>query len=144
MSSADDPSLVDDDRSDLPRSFLRQFQTSQLDFEVDFFAGVLARDPLFVEALRIMSQNLAAKGDRQGSLAADVRLSELRPRDSVVHYNLACGYSRLGRIESALSALERTLELGYAEVHYLREDRDLDAVRKDPRFRELLAARGLA
>ena len=34
--------------------------------------------------------------------------------------------------------MRRALELGYRDFRYLKEDRDLDAIRHDPRFRQLL------
>ena len=37
-----------------------------------------------------------------------------------------------------MKTLRRALELGYRDFRYLKEDRDLDAIRHDPRFRQLL------
>ena len=62
----------------------------------------------------------------------------VRPNDPLAHYNLACSYALLKRGEQALKILRRAVELGYRDFRYMREDRDLDAVRNDPRFRQLL------
>jgi len=32
----------------------------------------------------------------------------------------------------------QSIELGYRDFRYMEEDRDLDSIRKDPRFRQLL------
>ena len=40
--------------------------------------------------------------------------------------------------EQALKTLRRAVELGYRDFRYMREDRDLDLIRHDPRFRQLL------
>ena len=40
--------------------------------------------------------------------------------------------------DKAAAALQRALELGYRDFRYMREDRDLDTIRHDPRFRQLL------
>ena len=34
--------------------------------------------------------------------------------------------------------LRKAVELGYRDFRYLRQDRDLDGIRHDPRFRALL------
>ena len=38
----------------------------------------------------------------------------------------------------ALKTLRKAVELGYRDFRYMREDRDLDSIRHDPRFRQLL------
>ncbi len=111
---------------------------SQLDFELDFFEGVLHRNPDFVDALRVHGNNLTLKGRYADGLKIDRRLVDLRPRDALAHYNLACSYALLKKVDAALRALRKALELGYRDLGYLRQDPDLDAVRKDPRFRQML------
>lgn len=113
-------------------------QQSQLDFELDFFEGILSRNPDFVDALRVHGNNLTLKGCFADGLKIDRRIVELRPRDALAHYNLACSLSLLKKVDPALRALRKAIELGYCDFRYLREDTDLDAVRNDPRFRRLL------
>jgi tetratricopeptide (TPR) repeat protein len=113
-------------------------QQSQLDFELDFFEGVLNRNPDFVDALRVHGNNLTLKGCYADGLKIDRRIVDLRPHDALAHYNLACSYSLLKKVDLALRMLRKAIELGYHDFRYLREDRDLDALRKDPRFRQLL------
>jgi tetratricopeptide (TPR) repeat protein len=113
-------------------------QLSQLDFELDFFEGLLQRNPDFVDALRVHGNNLTLKGRYADGLKIDRRIVELRPRDALAHYNLACSYSLLKKVDPALRALRKAIELGYRDFRFLREDRDLDAVRGDPRFRQIL------
>jgi tetratricopeptide (TPR) repeat protein len=111
---------------------------SQLDFEIDFFAGILDRHPEYVDVLRVQGNNLTLKGRYAEGLHIDKRLIQLRPSDPLVHYNLACSFALLKRTDSALKTLRRAIELGYRDFRYMREDRDLDGVRHDPRFRQLL------
>ena len=111
---------------------------NQLDFELDFFGGVLARCPDYVDALRIMGNLLTLKGRFAEGMQIDKRLVQLRPNDALAHYNLACSYALLKRPEHALRMLRRAVELGYRDFRYMREDRDLDSIRHDPRFRQLL------
>ena len=111
---------------------------NQLDFELDFFAGVLARQPDYVDVLRIMGNLLTLQGRFGEGLQIDKRLVQLRPNDALAHYNLACSYALLKRPDQSIKTLRRAIELGYRDFRYMREDRDLDAVRHDPRFRQLL------
>jgi tetratricopeptide (TPR) repeat protein len=116
----------------------RAADLSQIDFELDFFSGVLARQPDYVDALRIMGNVLTLKGRFAEGLQIDRRLVQLRPNDALAHYNLACSYALLKRPDQSLKTLRRAVELGYRDFRYMREDHDLDAVRHDPRFRQLL------
>jgi tetratricopeptide (TPR) repeat protein len=113
-------------------------QLSQLDFELDFFEGILNRNPEFVDALRAHGNNLTLKGRFADGLKIDRRIVDLRPRDALAHYNLACSFALLKKVDPALRALRKAIELGYHDFRYLREDRDLAAIRSDPRFRQLL------
>jgi tetratricopeptide (TPR) repeat protein len=111
---------------------------NQLDFELDFFGGVLDRCPDYVDVLRIMGNLLTLKGRFADGMQIDRRLVQLRPNDPLAHYNLACSYALLKRPEQAIKTLRRAVELGYRDFRYMKEDHDLDSVRHDPRFRQLL------
>ncbi len=113
-------------------------EQSQLDFEIDFFGGICERRPEYVDVLRVMGNNLTLKGRFSQGLVIDKRLVQLRPNDPLAHYNLACSYALLKRADHALRTLRRAVELGYRDFRYMREDHDLDSVRQDPRFRQLL------
>ena len=111
---------------------------SQVDFELDFFTRVLAGDPDFPEVLRAQASNMTAKGRLQDGLTVDKRLVTLRPHDPTARYNLACRYALLKQPDLAFVTLRKAIELGYRDFRYIEEDRDLESIRKDPRFRKLL------
>jgi tetratricopeptide (TPR) repeat protein len=116
----------------------RPADQSQIDFELEFFAAILSRQPDFVDVLRVMGNLLTLKGRYAEGLQVDKRLVQLRPSDALAHYNLACSYALLKRPELALKTLRRAVELGYRDFRYMKEDRDLDSIRHDPRFRQLV------
>ena len=66
------------------------------------------------------------------------RLAGLRPKDPFVHYNLACSYSNLSDLDGAFDALGRAFDLGYRDYPHLLKDPDLEKVRQDRRFKQLL------
>src|SRR5437868_2924556 len=113
-------------------------EQNQLDFELDFFGRILDRHPDYVDVLRVQGNNLTLKGRFAEGLQLDRRLVQLRPGDALAHYNLACSYALLKRPEQSIKTLRRAVELGYRDFRYMREDHDLDSIRHDPRFRQLL------
>jgi len=117
---------------------IKPSEQNQLDFELDFFAGIIERSPDYVDVLRVQGNNLTLKGRYAEGLQIDRRLIQLRPADALAHYNLACSYALLKKVDPAIKALRKAIELGYCDFRYLREDHDLDAIRHDPRFRQLL------
>lgn len=112
--------------------------SDQLDFELEFFGHILDAHPGFVDVLRVQSNNLTLKGRFADGLQVDRRLVVLRPGDALAHYNLACKFALLRKVDLALKTLRKAVELGYRDFRFIREDRDLDAVRNDPRYRMIL------
>lgn len=59
-----------------------------------------------------------------------------------VHYNLGAAWARLGDRRQAVGALERAVELGFADAAQLRADPDFASLAGDARFDALLARLG--
>jgi C-terminal processing protease CtpA/Prc len=53
-------------------------------------------------------------------------------------YNLACGYSLLGKKEKALSFLADAVQAGYSDYEQILKDSDLDPLRSEGRFDAIL------
>ena len=81
-----------------------------LDLEIRFLEGIVRRDPGYVEALQILGDNYTRRGLYVEGLKIDERLVRLRPDDSIVHYNLACSYSRTRQIDAALDSLRAAVK----------------------------------
>jgi Flp pilus assembly protein TadD len=111
---------------------------SQLDFELEFYGKLLAARPTFAEVLLVQASNLTTKGRLQEGLAVDQQLVALRPTDPTAHYNLACRYALLQQADLAISTLRKAVELGYRDFRFMEQDRDLDSIRTDPRFRQIV------
>ena len=105
---------------------------------IPFYEGILERNPNHIDVLTVLGDLYTKQGHIEKGLDADARLAGLRPRDPIVHYNLACSYALINDADSALSYLRRAVELGFRDVDHMRRDSDLKNVRQDPRFRELL------
>ncbi|MFO0926597.1 MAG: hypothetical protein U0736_06090 [Gemmataceae bacterium] len=116
----------------------RDSEQSQLDFELDFFTGILEHSDNYIDVLRVQGSLLSLKGRFAEGLKIDKRLVRLRPQDALAHYNLACSYALMKRPTLSIRTLRRAVELGYRDFRYMREDHDLDLIKHDPRFRKLM------
>ena len=56
-------------------------------------------------------------------------------------YNGACGYALAGNKDAALDWLELSVEGGYTDFEHLRNDVDLDSLREERRYQQLLIDR---
>jgi len=108
------------------------------DFEIAFYENILKDAPDFIEALSAIGDLYTRAGLWQRGLDVDVRLSQLRPEDAVVFYNLACSYALLNQTRAALAALTKAVDLGYDDFEHLKEDTDLDNLLKDEHFQQYI------
>jgi tetratricopeptide (TPR) repeat protein len=111
---------------------------NQLDFDIDFFEKLLARNGDSVEVLRTLGELVSKKGDVQRALEIDRRLVERLPDDFLARYNLACSQALAGRPDEAIDSLSSAILLGYDDLAHLEVDPDLDSLRGRPDFRALL------
>lgn len=116
-------------------------QKKDLDFEIDFFERLLKKKPDFILALTALGGAYTQRGDYKKGLEVDLRLSRLRRDDPTVRYNLACSYSLLGELDLAFSTLKKAIELGYEDFEHLKQDPDLENLKKDERFQLILKNR---
>ncbi|HZS31155.1 MAG TPA: cupin domain-containing protein [Gaiellaceae bacterium] len=84
--------------------------------------------------------SLQQAGDMDACRALMQKEMEKRPEMWALPYNAACLESLAGNADEAFAMLARARELAPADeiAEYLREDSDLDNLRNDPRFQELL------
>ena len=102
-----------------------------IDFEIAFYENILKDAPDFIEALSAIGDLYTRAGYWQKGLDVDLKLSRLRPDDSMVFYNLACSYALLNQTRPALNALSKAIEFGYDDFAYLKKDADLENLMKD-------------
>jgi tetratricopeptide (TPR) repeat protein len=143
-----------------------EFQAAAMireDYQAAFFAAqsleALGRTeearPLLVEALRVAEKHMELNPDdpRAATMRAVAlcrlgrpeeglhwgeRALEIDPEDAGIFYNVACLYSLEGIPDKAIHCLEVALEKGFSNLEWFEKDPDLEPLREDPRFQELL------
>ena len=108
------------------------------DVEVELCEAALKAAPDFVEALSFLGNTFTRRGLHEKGLELDLRLVRLRPDSPRAHYNLACSYALLARPEEAFRALEAAIDYGFDDAEHLARDEDLNPLRENPRFTELI------
>ena len=109
-------------------------EKEDLEFEIQFFEGVVQRDNNYIEALQILGDAYTKTGRWREGLKVDKRLARLCPNNPLVFYNLACSYSMMSRLDEAFAALRKAVKLGYDDAKWLSSDPDLENLRNDSRY----------
>ncbi len=77
-------------------------------------------------------------GDFQTALERLQEVLAERPQEGLVLFNVACVESRLGRLDDALEHLSAALEVEPRLSENAANDEDLDPLRDDPRFKNII------
>jgi Flp pilus assembly protein TadD len=63
---------------------------------------------------------------------------ELSPGDPVMMYNAACFYALMGEKRLAIESLKNSIAAGNENYEWLKRDPDLDSIRNEPEYIELM------
>lgn len=110
----------------------------EAEFEIEFCEEILRTDANHFAAMVLLGDAYTRKGDYKKGLELDLRLSCIQPENKLIRYNLACSYALTGEKDKAINCLSKAVELGYRDIEHLRQDHDLDAIKSDPRFQNIM------
>ncbi len=82
--------------------------------------------------------DLAQVGKKEEAKAEAAKALELSPDDPLMLYNAGCFYAQMGEKKLAIEALNNAVTVGYANFEWLERDTDLDSLRNEPEFIEML------
>jgi len=99
-------------------------------------------DPKNGQAWYKAGYQLYQAGEHDRAAKAFQRSAELGHSEGASLYNAACMLSLKGDRRGAIDHLERAILAGFGSASKLREDDDLDAIRSEPRYRELVKLAG--
>ena len=60
------------------------------------------------------------------------------PDDAETHYNIACMYSRLKKVDASIEWLKKAIDKGYTNWESIKKDGDLDNIRNATDYKELV------
>jgi serine/threonine protein kinase/Flp pilus assembly protein TadD len=90
-------------------------------------------------ALYMGAMSLTMLGESEKARDWNRRALAMDPDDPSVLYNIACAFSMEGQKAEAVDALEKALSHGFGHWKWIENDADLDLIRDDPGFKELLS-----
>jgi len=102
-------------------------------------AGRLDLNPDDVRALYMGANGLVALGEHATGLAWARRAVQLEPDEAMLLYNVACIQALAGEVDAAIGTLTKAIDAGFAHKPWMEKDSNLDPLRQDRRFQELLA-----
>jgi len=98
-------------------------------------------DPQKLLQLHQRTDQQFAKKDYSGARATCEEILRSDPDDEGAIYNLACAWARLGDKPKALEYLRKSVEAGFVDFPHIEKDNDLDTLRAEQPYRDLLAKR---
>jgi Flp pilus assembly protein TadD len=92
-------------------------------------------------ALYMGAMSLTNLGESEKARDWTRRALAMEPDDPSVLYNIACAFSVEHQTEEAIAALKKAIDKGFGHWKWIDNDSDLDSIRNEPGFREILARR---
>lgn len=106
---------------------------------VQLLPDYLLQNPDDARARIVYAITLASLGKPEDAVKEGTHALELSPDDPLMLYNVACLFAQLQEIDRSIDALQRAQKAGYWDYGWMKHDPDLNPLREDPRFQQLLA-----
>jgi len=106
--------------------------------ELEVYPRYLSRFPENPRAHVFYAVALARAGRTEEGKAEAAKAIELNPTDPLMLYNTACFYARIGEKRLALDTLRNAIRAGFGEYGWVERDPDLDSIRGEPEYAELM------
>lgn len=107
-------------------------------FEIEFYEGILRRNRDYTEVVGLLGALYTRVGRITDGLKMDRKLVRLEPDNPTAHYNLACSLALCKKRPAAIQSLRKAVSLGYDDVDWMLQDPDLEILKTDPEFLNLL------
>jgi tetratricopeptide (TPR) repeat protein len=105
---------------------------------LSFMPSYLVQHPDDGRAHMVFAVELAAAGRTDEARREGDRAVELSPGDPLMMYNAACLYAQLSELHKSISTLREAIESGNHNYEWMKRDSDLDPIRDDPEYIELM------
>jgi adenylate cyclase len=112
-----------------------------INLELKIFPQYLFKHPDDARAHLFFANTLTLAGRNSEAKSEAATAMELNPSDPLMMYNLACFYSLLNEKELAIESLQKSINAGHEDYEWFKRDPDLDNIRNEPKYIELLKGR---
>ena len=109
-----------------------------LQAQVQMFPRYLSLHPDDARAHMHFAIALVRSGRIDEANIKAARAIELSPNDPLMFYNVACFYANVGDKPRALQSLKNAISSGYGFFEWIKRDPDLDSIRNEPEYIELM------
>ena len=116
----------------------KELHAKTLEGVLVFFPEYLSKHPDDGRAHMYYAIHLAQANRFDEAKAEGQKALELNPGDSLMMYNAACLYARLGDNKLAVETLGNAIDAGQRDFKWIERDPDLDSIRNDPAYLELM------
>ena len=112
--------------------------------EGDFLKSTQHRDSLLLRAYKQKDTAVYNKLTEESVLQYGKLSAEVRKHYSYylanIYYNLCCVYSLTDNKTQALRSLKKSIDAGYFDYAHIREDNDLNNIRDEKEFKDLITS----
>ena len=112
--------------------------SNEYEFEIGFFESLLKREPKDTDVVEILGGLYTKTGRIDDGLKMDRKLVRLMPKNPTAYYNLGCSLALKKRKSEAIEALRTAVKYGYSDANWMKDDPDLETLRKHPEFEKIL------
>ncbi len=102
------------------------------------YSRYLSQHPDDSRAHMFFAIDLALLGKNEEAKKEAASAIELNPTDPLMQYNAACFYSNAGEKSLAIETLKNAITAGYQDYEWIKRDSDLNNIRNEPKFIELM------
>ena len=106
---------------------------------LDAYKMAIEIKPDYTDALYNKGFALWELGRHDEAFDACNKAIEIEPDFADAWYTLACFYSLENEKVKALESLKKAIENGYNNISHINQDKDLDFIRKEPEFQEIIS-----
>jgi len=104
----------------------------------EHFSAALQLQPNYIPALNDLGTLYAIRHENYKAIAMFRKMTEVDPKQVIAYYNIACLHSKLNEKQEAVEWLQKAIENGYDNIEKIETDKDLDNIRGNPAYAELL------
>lgn len=105
---------------------------------LDVYPKYLAQYPEDARSHIYYAIDLASVGRNAEAKMEAEKAMQLSPDDPLMYYNAACSYARMNEIKLAVEALKNSVAKGLEDYEWIKRDPDLENIRKEPEYMELM------